>query len=130
MSQADIDLALQLISDRLPHLRHPRRLDPCAFSEGSRVLGQYRLIGDRLLLNARYQNALTDRQALELLDTVLHELLHKNSPPLRQLRDTLLAHPRIWNEAARLSAHLAFEFLARRRVCNATEIAEVDATKA
>ncbi len=116
MSRRDIDLALQLIADRLPHLRQPRRLDPCAFPARRRVLGQYRLLTDSLRLNACYLDDLDDLQALDLLDTLLHELLHKNSRLLRQVRDTFRPHPDIWQQADCLRAMLAEEFLARRRV--------------
>lgn len=116
MSRRDIDLALSLIADRLPHLRHPRRVDPCAFPAGRRVLGQYRLLSDCLRLNARYLEELDEIEALDLLDTLLHELLHKNSRLLRQVRDTFRPHPDIWCEAGRLCDFLADEFLARRRV--------------
>ena len=88
MSRRDIDLALRLIAERLPHLRQPRRLNPCAFPAGRRVLGQYRLLTDSLRLNACYLEDLDELQALDLLDTLLHELLHKNSGLLRQVRDT------------------------------------------
>jgi hypothetical protein len=116
MSRRDIDLALRLIAERLPHLRQPRRLNPYAFSAGRRVLGQYRLLTDSLRLNARYLEDLDEMQALDLLDTLLHELLHKNSGLLRQVRDTFRPHPEIWCEAGRLRELLEDEFLARRRV--------------
>lgn len=116
MSRRDIDLALRLIADRLPHLRQPRRLNPRAFAAGHPVLGQYRLLTDSLRLNARYLEHLDDMQALDLLDTLLHELLHKNSRLLRQVRDTFRPHPDIWHQADCLRVMLADEFLARRRV--------------
>lgn len=115
MSQRDIELALRLIGERLPHLRQPRRLDPHAFGARRRVLGQYRLLGDCLRLNARYLEELDELAALELLDTLLHELLHKNSRLVRLVRDTFRAHPDIGCEAGRLRDALADEFLARRR---------------
>lgn len=115
MSRHDIDLALRLIAERLPYLRQPRRINPRAYSPGTRVLGQYRLLTDSLRLNARYLDDLDDPQALDLLDTLLHELLHKNSRTLRQLRDSLRPHPDIWGEAGRLRELLAAEFLSRRR---------------
>lgn len=116
MSRRDIDLALRLIADRLPYLRQPRRLDPRAFTAGRRVLGQYRLLTDSLRLNARYLDELDELQALDLLDTLLHELLHKNSRLSRQLRDTFRPHPEIWLESSRLRQLLAAEFLERRRL--------------
>lgn len=115
MSRRDIDLALRLIAERLGHLRQPRRLNPRAFAAGRRVLGQYRLLTDSLRLNARYLEDLDDLQALDLLDTLLHELLHKNSRLLRQVHDSLRPHPDIWCEAGRLRGILGDAFLARRR---------------
>lgn len=106
---------MRLIAERLPNLQHPRRLDPCAFAAGGRTLGQYRLLTDSLCLNARYLDDLDDPEALDLLDTLLHELLHRNSSWLRLLRDSFRRHPDIWLEAGRLRESLAPEFLARRR---------------
>ncbi|MGB7988960.1 MAG: hypothetical protein WCF44_06165 [Candidatus Methylophosphatis roskildensis] len=114
MSRRDIDLALRLIAEWLPHLRQPRRLNPRAFAPGRRVLGQYRLLTDSLRLNARYLDDLDDMQALDLLDTLLHELLHGNSGLLRQVRDSFRPHPDIWHQAGRLRDLLADEFLTRR----------------
>lgn len=116
MSRRDIELALRLIGDRLPHLSQPRRLDPRAFAASRPVLGQYRLLTDSLRLNARYLDDLDDMQALDLLDTLLHELLHKNSRLLRQVRDSVRPHPGIWHQASHLCGLLADEFLARRRL--------------
>lgn len=115
MSRRDIDLALRLIADRLPDLRQPRKLNPRAFAAGRKVLGQYRLLTDSLRLNARYLEHLDDMQALDLLDTLLHELLHRNSRLLRQIRDSFRPHPDIWHQAGFLRDSLADEFLALRR---------------
>lgn len=115
MSRHDIDLALELIRSRLPHLRIPARVRPHGFSARSRCLGQYRYVSDTLKLNERYLAALDDAGALDLLDTLLHEVLHKNSPLTKQLRDTWKPHPDIHCEAARLTQCLAPAFLAARR---------------
>ncbi len=115
MSRRDIDLAMQLIAERLPGLGRPRRIDAAAFARHRRVLGQYRWVTDCIRLNARYLDDLDDLRALDLLDTLLHELLHRNSRPLRQLRDSFRPHPDIWCEAGRLCEALGDEFLARRR---------------
>lgn len=114
MAHADIDLALSLIARRLPHLRLPRRLQRAAFPASSRCLGQYLWITDTVRLNARYLDTLDDTGALDLLDTLLHELLHRHSPPMRQWRDSLRPHPRIHAEAGRLARLLAAEFRALR----------------
>ena len=115
MSRRDIDLAMQLIAERLQGLGQPRRIDAMAFARHRRVLGQYRWFSDCIRLNARYLDDLDDRRALDLLDTLLPELLHRNSRPLRQLRDSFRPHPDIWCEAGRLCEALGDEFLARRR---------------
>lgn len=114
MSRRDIELAMQLIAERLPELGLPRRINARAFARHRRVLGEYRWFTDCIRLNARYLDELDEAHALDLLDTLLHELLHRNSRPLRQLRDSFRPHPDIWLEAARLCAALGDEFLARR----------------
>lgn len=116
MSRRDIELALALVAERLPHLRQPRRLRPEAFAAGDRCLGQYHLPSDTLRLNARYLADLDEATAHDLLDTILHELLHKRSSWLRQLRDTWLPHPHIDAQAAHLAGALA-EAFAWRRSC-------------
>jgi hypothetical protein len=63
------------------------------------VLGQYRWHSDTLRLNPRYLARLSDDDALDLLDTLLHELLHKASPLWKQLRDSFRPHPEIWMRA-------------------------------
>lgn len=115
MSERDIRIACDLIALRLPELRQPATICTRRIKRQSRCLGQYRYFSDTLRLNARYLGRLDDAQALDLLDTLLHEMLHKNSSPLRQLRDTFFAHPGVYAEAARLSRVLAAEFLAARR---------------
>lgn len=110
----DIELACELIALRLPQLRQPARLCTERIKARSRCLGQYRYLSDTMRLHPRYLAKLDDECALELLDTVLHELLHKNSHPLMQLRDTLLPHPRIYEEAARLALALFSEYRALR----------------
>lgn len=114
MSRRDVDVALRLIAQRLPHLRHPRRIDLESLPAHSRVLGQYRLLTDTMRVNARYLAPLDDTQALDLLDTLLHELLHKHASLWRQVHDTFRPHPDIWAEAARLCRELAPSYLAHR----------------
>ena len=114
MSSRDIDLALALIDQRLPHLRQPRRVDRRGFPAAHRCLGQFRLLSDTLKLNARYLAPLDEAAAVDLLDTLLHELLHKHSGLLRQLRDTVRRHPDVCDEAARLTRLLADDYAKRR----------------
>jgi hypothetical protein len=115
MSERDIRIACELIALRMPHLRQPATICTRRIKIRSRCLGQYRFFSDTMRLHPRYLARLDEERALELLDTVLHEILHKNSSPLRQLRDTLFAHPGIYAEAARLARVLAAEFLAMRQ---------------
>ena len=114
MSLRDIELAMATIAARLPHLSPPRRIDAVRIGEASCTLGQYRWLSDTLCLNGRYLAKLDQARALELLDTLIHELLHRHSPPWRQLRDTFRRHPDVYAEAARLARLLAPHFLARR----------------
>lgn len=115
VSNRDIQLACELIALRLPALRQPARVCTRRIKAHSRCLGQYRYFSDTMRLHPCYLAELDDECALELLDTVLHEILHKNSHPLRQLRDTFLPHPDIYEEAARLARILAAEYRALRQ---------------
>mgnify|MGYP000632606882 CR=1 FL=1 len=115
MTQKDIELALEVVQEALPHLRIPRRLCTRKLRPTGRVLGQYRWLSDTLRINPRYLERLSDHDALDLLDTVLHELLHKASPPWKQLRDSFRPHPEIWDQAERLAHRLGPAYLARRR---------------
>lgn len=115
MTQRDIDLALDVVREHLPDLGIPRRLCTRRLSSAGRVLGQYRWHSDTLRLNPRYLAPLSDDDALDLLDTVLHELLHKASPLWKQLRDSFRPHPDIWMKAEALAARLGPAYLARRR---------------
>lgn len=117
--RVDIELALALATRRLPDLIHvPKRLRPARFRVGSRTLGRYNRFTDSLQLNARYLGVLDDEEAHELLDTVIHELLHANSSLLKQLRDTLLPHPDIYAEAKRRADALWGEFDLLRKANN------------
>lgn len=115
MTQRDIDLALDIVRETLPHLGIPRHLCTRKLSPAGRVLGQYRWHSDTLRLNPRYLARLSDDDALDLLDTLIHELLHKASPLWRQFRDSFRPHPEIWLKAASLASELGPTYLARRR---------------
>ncbi len=115
MTQRDIDLALEVVQAHLPELGIPKRLCTVHLPVSGRVVGQYRWHSDTLRLNPRYLAHLSDADALDLLDTVLHELLHKASPLWKQLRDSFRPHPDIWRQAEALTARLGPAYLARRR---------------
>jgi hypothetical protein len=70
------------------------------------VLGQYRWHSDTLRLNPRYLARLSDDDALDLLDTMVHELLHKASPLWKQLRDSFRPHPDIWLNCEKIVAEV------------------------
>jgi hypothetical protein len=115
MSARDIELARRLIAERLPHLRQPTRVCTRKIKPHARHLGQYRWLSDTMRLHPRYLAPLDDVRALELLDTVVHEILHKNSSLPKQLRDTFLPHPDVYAEAARLTRQLKSDFLRARQ---------------
>ena len=115
MTQLDIDLALDLVRESLPQLGIPRRMCTRKLSPAGRVFGQYRWHSDTLRLNPRYLARLSDDDALDLLDTMIHELLHKASPLWKQLRDSFRPHPEIWLKAEKLTRQLGPTYLARRR---------------
>ncbi|MGB8339769.1 MAG: hypothetical protein WCD07_08310 [Burkholderiales bacterium] len=112
----DIDLALELVQRTQTDLtRTPRRLRADRFRAHSRRLGQYNRITDTMHLNERYLCELDDHAARDLLDTVIHEMLHANSPLLKQIRDTFFSHADIYAEAHRRTELIADEFHSLRR---------------
>jgi hypothetical protein len=125
VSLRDIEIALDLIEERLPPLRRSRRVDPCGFPAKHRCLGQYRLLSDTLRLNARYLRPLDEEQAVALLDTLVHELLHRHCGWFDQLRDTFLAHPHICAKANAAALRLKDEFISRRRCASMSPKSDV-----
>jgi hypothetical protein len=114
--KSDIDLALALVQRTQTDLiRIPRRLRADRFSAHSCRLGQYNRITDTMHLNERYLHELDYHAARDLLDTVIHELLHANSSLLKQIRDTFFSHPDIYAEAHRRTELLMDEFDLLRR---------------
>jgi hypothetical protein len=114
--KSDIDLALELVQRTQTDLRRiPRRLRADRFRAHSCRLGQYNRLTDTMHLNERYLCELDDHAAHDLLDTVIHELLHANSSLLKQLRDTFFPHPDIYAEAHRRTQLIADEFHSLRR---------------
>jgi hypothetical protein len=117
--KSDIDLALELVQRTQTDLtRIPRRLKADRFRAHSCRLGQYNRITDTMHLNERYLCELDDHAARDLLDTVIHELLHANSSLLKQIRDTFFPHPDIYAEAHRRTQLIADEFHSLRRKNN------------
>ena len=121
--RVDIHLALELVRSTQTDLtRFPRRLKVRRFRRAA-VAGLYNCFTDTLHLSERYLVELDDEQAADLLDTVIHELLHANAPLLKQMRDTFLPHPDIYAEAARRAAPLHAHFRALREQVRSTDYA-------
>jgi hypothetical protein len=107
---SDILLALELVRSTQSDLtRFPRHLKIRRFRRAA-IMGLYNRLTDTLHLSERYLGELDEESAADLLDTVIHELLHANASPLKQLRDTLLPHPDVYAEAARRAALLRQRF--------------------
>lgn len=68
-------------------------------------------------LNERYLDSLNDRDALDLLDTILHEYLHFSRPPEWQVRGApyYYDHPYIEREAGERVDVLRDSFLKQRK---------------
>lgn len=109
MSRQDVATIQTLIRTECPQLtrRWPRRWQLGAYPAESRICGRYIALTRTLKLNARYDaDPLTEELRRDLLDTVLHELLHVHQPWWQQLRDSFRPHPEVAAEAARLTTAL------------------------
>lgn len=83
--------------------------------KSDKYAGEYQLIGDRIRLNQRYLEDLTDQQAADLLDTLMHETLHANDPFWKLLLDSFRDHPDIEKEAIRRSEEILERYLKERK---------------
>lgn len=68
-------------------------------------------------VNVKYLETLNDTQAVDLLDTIIHEALHFTRPPQLQIPPTF-DHPYIVPEAARKTDAAKAPFLKQRSECN------------
>ena len=115
LTQQDIDLAFELVRKELSDLRTP---------DGVRVADLwFNAVGRTDLLfgisvDDRYLADLNDTQALDLLDTIIHEVLHYNQDLLDLLTDTFFEHLDIYDRADELARKL-FDKFQRRRSCAA-----------
>jgi hypothetical protein len=71
---------------------------------------------DLIHLNQRYLDVLNTAQAVDLLDTIIHEALHHTRPPELQVLPSY-DHPYIVPEAAKRTAADRKQFLQERKSC-------------
>lgn len=113
LTQQDIDVAVRIIKETQTDLRFPKNVDPSMKSD--KYAGEYQMLTDTIKLNQNYLKELTDRQAADLLDTLLHETLHANDSAWKQLLDSFRDHPDIYNEADRRTKELLDRYLKERK---------------
>lgn len=113
LPRRDIDIAVRLIKETQADLRFPANVEPSM--NGGKHVGTYSWWTDTIKLDRRYSGNLTDAEAADLLDTIIHEALHANDPVWKQLLDSFRKHPDIVDEAARRSGELLERYLLARR---------------
>ena len=113
LTQRDIDIAIKIIKETQRDLRFPGNVDPTYNSD--KYAGEYQYLKDTIKLNEKYQKELTDTQAADLLDTILHETLHANDPLLKQILDSLRDHPDIENETNSRIKEMLEKYLEERK---------------
>ncbi len=115
LTWCDISGALRAVKSNYPDLKLPSRVE-IKFKKDDKWAGEYELLKDSMNLNERYLDDLSDSQAKDLLNTILEEVLHKDSSLLGQLYDTFIDyHPAISLEAERLTEAISAEFLKERK---------------
>lgn len=118
LTQRDIDVGIKIIQETQKDLRFPNKVDPSMISD--QYAGEYSYLKGTIILNTKYLNELTDKQAADLLDTLIHETLHANDPLWKQILDTIRDHPDIDIESARRTKEILDRYL-RERVINPCE---------
>ncbi len=99
LTQSDINIAVKIVQETQKDLRFPNIVDPSMQSEEN--AGEYQMLTDTIKVNEDYLKNLTDIEAVDLLDTIVHEDLHANDSAWKQLLDTFRDHPDISDEAER-----------------------------
>lgn len=118
MSWRDVVLARDLVAEREPSLavdlgsiRMDLPYDPKAKRN---VVG--RTWPWVIRLSRKYEGELTDEVAVDLLNTLIHESIHKRSSLFKALWDFLHpSHPDVYRRADELTADLKERYLALRR---------------
>lgn len=117
MSWRDVEVARDLVAEREPSLAVDLRqismdlpYDPKAKRN---VVG--RTYPWRIHLSLKYAGELSEVVAIDLLNTLIHESIHKRSNLFKALWDFLNPkHPDVYARADALTARLKDEYLARR----------------
>jgi RHS repeat-associated protein len=113
LTQQDIDIAVEIIKETQKDLRFPNTVDPSMKSD--KYAGEYQMLTDTIKLNENYLKDLTDTQAADLLDTLIHETLHANDSAWKLFLDSLRDHPDIYNEADRRTKEILDRYLNERK---------------
>jgi RHS repeat-associated protein len=118
LTQCDIDIAVKIIKETQKDLKFPKSIAPSYRSD--KYAGEYFYLTDTLKLNQNYLKKLTDKQAEDLLNTIVHELLHKKDPLWRQILDSFREHPDIEKETERRVKDMLERYLKQREAapCN------------
>ena len=118
LTQCDIDIAIKIIQETQKYLKFPKSIDTSYRSD--QYAGEYFRPTDTLRLNQNYLKKLTDKQAEDLLNTIVHELLHKKDSLWKQILDSFRDHPDIKEEAERRVRDILERYLKERKAapCN------------
>lgn len=104
-SNHKIDLATHIVIETQQDLQFPENINSNWKGEnyqGKPAVGQYNPITDTLSLDGQYYSGkFSVDKAKDLLDTLIHEALHKRDPLSKQLLDRYRPHPEIWDETAK-----------------------------
>jgi len=119
MSWQDVIVAEKLITEKVPELAVALSsivLDiPYDPKAKRNIVG--RTLPWKLRLSRKYEGALSDEVAVDLLNTLIHESIHKRSNLFKAVWDFLHPlHPDVYKRADELTTLLKEEFLKRRRM--------------
>lgn len=118
MSWRDVELARTLVAEREPSLAVDlsRISMDLPYDPGAERNVVGRTYPWRIHLSRKYEGELADAVAVDLLNTLIHESIHKRSNLFKALWDFLNPkHPDVYARADALTSRLKDEYLARRR---------------
>jgi len=113
LTQQDIDIAIKIIQETQKDLRFPDTVDPSMKNDKS--AGEYQMLKDTIMLNENYLKDLKDKQATDLVDTLIHVTLHANDSAWKQFLDSFRDHPDIYYEADRCTKEILDKYLKERK---------------